>query len=102
MGKKKLEITQTRTKASRQEIQINDMDYTTEAEPKAHADGCPVFCAHDKIVPIKDLRENPLNPNKHPDDQIRALAAIIFQTRRRSLQTSWQTTGSLSWQRLTA
>ena len=77
MGKKKLEITQTRTKASRQEIQINDMDYTTEAEPKAHADGCPVFCAHDKIVPIKDLRENPLNPNKHPDDQIRALAAII-------------------------
>lgn len=70
MGKKKLEITQTRTKANRQEIQINDMDYTTEAEPKAHADGCPVFCAHDKIVPIKDLRENPLNPNKHPDDQI--------------------------------
>lgn len=43
MGKKKLEITQTRTKANRQEIQINDMDYTTEAEPKAHADGCPVF-----------------------------------------------------------
>lgn len=77
MGKKKLEITQTRTKANRQEIQINDMNYTTEAEPKAHADGCPVFCAHDKIVPIKDLRENPLNPNKHPDDQIRALAAII-------------------------
>lgn len=69
-----------RPKANRQEIQINDMDYTTSAEPKAFADGRPVFCAHDKIVPIKELRENPLNPNKHPDDQIRALAAIIKAT----------------------
>mgnify|MGYP000538432299 len=52
-SKKTLEITQTKTKANRQEIQINDMDYTTSAEPKAFADGRPVFCAHDKIVPIK-------------------------------------------------
>ena len=57
-SKKTLEITQTKTKANRQEIQINDMDYTTSAEPKAFADGRPVFCAHDKIVPIKELREN--------------------------------------------
>lgn len=71
-SKEKLsKFTQTKTKANRQEIQINDMDYTTSAEPKAFADGRPVFCAHDKIVPIKELRENPLNPNKHPDDQIR-------------------------------
>ena len=53
-SKKTLEITQTKTKANRQEIQINDMDYTTSAEPKAFADGRPVFCAHDKIVPITD------------------------------------------------
>ena len=53
-SKKTLEITQTKTKANRQEIQINDMDYTTSAEPKAFADGRPVFCAHDKIVPIKE------------------------------------------------
>ena len=79
-SKKTLEITQTKTKANRQEIQINDMEYTTSAEPKAFADGRPVFCAHDKIVQIKELRENPLNPNKHPDDQIRALAAIIKAT----------------------
>ena len=79
-SKKTLEITQTKTKANRQESQINDMDYKTSAEPKAFADGRPVFCAHDKIVPIKELRENPLNPNKHPDDQIRALAAIIKAT----------------------
>ena len=57
-SKKTLEITQTKTKANRQEIQINDMDYTTSAEPKAFADGRPVFCAHDKIVPIKELRES--------------------------------------------
>lgn len=37
-SKKTLEITQTKTKANRQEIQINDMDYTTSAEPKAFAD----------------------------------------------------------------
>ena len=30
-SKKTLEITQTKTKANRQEIQINDMDYTTSA-----------------------------------------------------------------------
>lgn len=76
-SKKKLEITKTRTKADRQEIQIHDIDYTTTAKPKAYADGHPVFCAHDKIVPIKELIENPRNPNTHPDDQIRALAAII-------------------------
>ena len=28
------------------------MDYKTEAEPKAYADGVPVFCAHDKIVDV--------------------------------------------------
>lgn len=42
-SKKTLEITQTKTKANRQEIQINDMDYTTSAEPKAFADAAG-FC----------------------------------------------------------
>ena len=31
-------------------------EYTTAAQPKAYADGVPVFCAHDAIVPLKDLR----------------------------------------------
>ena len=31
-------------------------EYITTAEPKAYADGVPVFCAHDAIVPIKDLQ----------------------------------------------
>lgn len=34
-------------------------EYTTAAQPKAYADGVPVFCAHDAIVPLKDLRTKP-------------------------------------------
>ncbi len=30
-------------------------EYVTTAKPKAYADGVPVFCAHDAIVPLKDL-----------------------------------------------
>lgn len=37
-------------------------EYTTAAQPKAYADGVPVFCAHDAIVPLKDLRPNPKTP----------------------------------------
>lgn len=55
-------------------------EYTTTAEPKAHAAGVPVFCAHDAIVPTKDLQPNPKNPNQHPPEQIKALGAIIRAT----------------------
>ena len=27
-------------------------EYTTAAQPKAYADGVPVFCAHDAIIPL--------------------------------------------------
>ncbi|MBR0365235.1 MAG: ParB N-terminal domain-containing protein [Clostridia bacterium] len=46
-------------------------------EPKATADGIAVFCAHDKIVDTDELVGNPRNPNKHPKEQIHALAKII-------------------------
>lgn len=36
-----------------------------------------VFCAHDAMVPIGELRENPRNPNQHPDSQIGLLARVI-------------------------
>ncbi len=55
-------------------------DYKTEAEPKAWADGVPVFCAHDKIVAVEKLIPNPKNPNQHPDSQIQLLGRIIRQT----------------------
>lgn len=39
-----------------------------------------MFCAHDAIVPLKDLRPNPKNPNQHPPEQIKLLASIIRAT----------------------
>lgn len=56
------------------------MDYKTETEPKAWADGVPVFCAHDAIVDVAKLVPNPKNPNQHPDSQIQLLGRIIRQT----------------------
>lgn len=55
-------------------------EYTTAAKPKAYADGVPVFCAHDAIVPIDRLRPNPRNPNQHPPEQIKLLGSIIRAT----------------------
>ena len=52
-------------------------NYTPNAEPKAWADGVPVYCAHDAIVDVAVLVPNPKNPNQHPDEQIRALGRII-------------------------
>lgn len=45
----------------------------TRSKPK----GIPIFCSHDKLLPIAKLVPNPRNPNKHPDAQIDALAKII-------------------------
>lgn len=55
-------------------------EYRPEAEPKAWADGVPVFCAHDAIVDVAKLVPNPKNPNQHPDSQIQLLGRIIRQT----------------------
>ena len=49
----------------------------TEIEPKAMAGTVPVYCAHDKIVETDALVGNPRNPNKHPKEQVTALAKII-------------------------
>lgn len=50
---------------------------TADTKPRAHADGIPVYCAYDEIVPIGQLRPNPKNPNKHPQDQLEKLGKII-------------------------
>lgn len=55
-------------------LQIN---YMSGAEPKAWADGVPVFCAHDAIEQTASLVPNPKNPNKHPESQVELLAQII-------------------------
>lgn len=36
-----------------------------------------VRCAHQKIVDVTELVENPKNPNKHPEKQIEMLAKIM-------------------------
>lgn len=56
------------------------VDYKTTAEPKTWADGVPVFCAHDAIVEVKDMKPNPKNPNQHPPEQIKILASVIRAT----------------------
>ena len=48
-----------------------------QIEPKAMADTVAVYCAHDKIVDTDELVGNQRNPNKHPKEQINALAKII-------------------------
>ncbi len=57
------------------------IDYKTEAKPRGKtADGVPVFCAYDRIMPIADVRPNPDNPNEHSPKQIDLLADIIQAT----------------------
>lgn len=46
-------------------------------QPKAWANDIPVYCAHDKVEKITDVKPNPKNPNQHPPEQIKLLAAII-------------------------
>lgn len=48
-----------------------------DTKPRAYADGIPVYCAYDEIVPLGRLRANPKNPNKHPQEQIEKLGKII-------------------------
>ena len=52
-------------------------NHKIKAEPRTIADGVPVFCAYDKVVPAETLVPNPANPNKHPDEQIQALGRVI-------------------------
>ena len=40
----------------------------------------PVFCAYDEIVNIDGLKENPKNPNMHPEEQLGLLAEVILKT----------------------
>ena len=46
-------------------------------EVKGYADNIPVYCAHDAIVPLGELRPNPKNPNMHPEEQLKRLGALI-------------------------
>ena len=77
-------------------------EYSTTATPKAYAGSVPVFCAHDAIVPLKDLRPNPKNPNQHPPEQIKLLSgrpAGVLRSLSASAAGSSQRATAVSWPR---
>ena len=41
------------------------------------SDAPTIYCAHDKLVPLADLKPHPRNPNKHPAEQLRLFGKII-------------------------
>lgn len=40
-----------------------------------------IDCSYDKLIPVKDLRPNPANPNTHTEEQVKLTAAIIKSTK---------------------
>ena len=48
-----------------------------EMKCRGYAGDVPIYCAHDKVVPIGEIKPNPKNPNQHPEEQIELLAKII-------------------------
>lgn len=36
-----------------------------------------VYCSHDEMVSLEDVKPNPDNPNIHPEDQLDMLAAVL-------------------------
>ena len=49
----------------------------SKIECRGYAGTIPVYCSHDKIVQIHEVKPNPKNPNQHPEEQIDLLAKII-------------------------
>lgn len=48
-----------------------------------------INCAHTRLVPLDQLKPNPKNPNKHPEQQIEMLAKIIeYQGQRAAIVVS--------------
>ena len=57
---------------------MSDTDVTPEKpKAKALASGIEVWCAHERLIPIEELKPNPRNPNTHPDSQVDLLAKNI-------------------------
>lgn len=54
-----------------------DVKDVTENPCRGYAGSIPVYCSHDKIVPVEELKPNPKNPNRHPGDQVELLAKVI-------------------------
>ena len=55
----------------------SSMKPKTSSKALPEIDGILVHCAHDRLVPLKDINPNPRNYNKHPEAQIELLAKNI-------------------------
>ncbi|OHB52624.1 MAG: hypothetical protein A2Y12_03650 [Planctomycetes bacterium GWF2_42_9] len=49
----------------------------TTASDLVQVKGITINCVYDDLVPIEDLKPNPLNPNVHPQYQIEKLAGLL-------------------------
>ena len=49
----------------------------TQHKPRGIISGIEVWCQHDRLVSIDELKPNPRNPNQHPQAQIELLAKNI-------------------------
>jgi hypothetical protein len=80
------------------------LDIAPAEDPRGIADGIPVWCNFDAIVPVEDLRPNPLNPNTHSEDQIYRLGEIIEENGWRHPITVSKRSGLITkgWGRLLA
>lgn len=58
---------------------MNPVPVETAEKPiaKALADGIEVWCAHERLLPVEELKPNPRNPNSHPNGQLELLAKNI-------------------------
>lgn len=61
-------------------IVMKDSLIGSDGSPRIVLDGVPVFCRYDEIRDVADMRENPMNPNKHPKYQLERLAEVIVKT----------------------
>ena len=75
-------------------------EYSTTATPKAYAGSVPVFCAHDAIVPLKDLRPNPKTPTS--TRRSRSSSSPLSSERRAGAPRSLSASAAGSSQRATA
>ena len=50
---------------------------TKKEKPRAMIGKVPVWCVHDALVYVVELKPNPKNPNTHPAEQIELLGKII-------------------------
>ena len=56
----------------------NNTDEKTTGLSRATTDkGIKVFCLYDDLVDLNQIKPNPKNPNKHPEEQVKLLAEII-------------------------